>query len=197
MNRILKHTNESGRSMVEMLGVLAIVGVLSIGGIAGYSKAMAKFKVNKTLDQISMIITNVRTTFGNQSSYDGLNNANAIAYEIVGNDINQDGTLKNAFNGNVLINAVCEDGTYCPEFIIVYSGLEKSACATIASSDWGGSAASGLVSMTIGATGEDGAIEAEGIEGEEYTWEDDTLPIAYKDAFTACEGADAIQWKYN
>ena len=29
--------NESGRSMVEMLGVLAIIGVLSIGGIAGYT----------------------------------------------------------------------------------------------------------------------------------------------------------------
>ena len=26
---------EKGRSMVEMLGVLAIIGVLSIGGIAG------------------------------------------------------------------------------------------------------------------------------------------------------------------
>ena len=31
-----------GRSMIEMLGVLAIVGVLSVGGIAGYSKAMEK-----------------------------------------------------------------------------------------------------------------------------------------------------------
>ena len=30
-------TTESGRSMVEMLGVLAIIGVLSIGGIAGYT----------------------------------------------------------------------------------------------------------------------------------------------------------------
>ena len=29
----MKNTNESGRSMVEMLGVLAIIGVLSIGGI--------------------------------------------------------------------------------------------------------------------------------------------------------------------
>ena len=32
----------SGRSMIEMLGVLAIIGVLSVGGIAGYSKAMQK-----------------------------------------------------------------------------------------------------------------------------------------------------------
>ena len=29
--------NESGRSMVEMLGVLAIIGVFSVGGIAGYT----------------------------------------------------------------------------------------------------------------------------------------------------------------
>ena len=41
--------NQSGRSMVEMLGVLAIIGVLSVGGIAGYSKAMAKFKLSKAI----------------------------------------------------------------------------------------------------------------------------------------------------
>lgn len=29
---------QSGRSMVEMLGVLAIIGVLSTSGIAGYTK---------------------------------------------------------------------------------------------------------------------------------------------------------------
>ena len=37
----------AGRSMVEMLGVLAIIGVLSVGAIAGYSKAMMKYKLNK------------------------------------------------------------------------------------------------------------------------------------------------------
>ena len=45
-----------GRSMIEMLGVLAIVGVLSVGGIAGYSKAMEKFKVNKLVEEYSMLI---------------------------------------------------------------------------------------------------------------------------------------------
>ena len=45
-----------GRSMVEMLGVLAIVGVLSVGGIAGYSKAMNKYKLNKQAEQISTLI---------------------------------------------------------------------------------------------------------------------------------------------
>lgn len=39
--------NETGRSMVEMLGVLAVIGVLSIGGISGYKAAMNRIELNK------------------------------------------------------------------------------------------------------------------------------------------------------
>ena len=46
---------QSGRSMVEMLGVLAIIGVLSVGAIAGYSKAMMKYKLNKMIDQYNQL----------------------------------------------------------------------------------------------------------------------------------------------
>ena len=42
--------NESGRSMVEMLGVLAIIGVLSVGGIAGYTMAMNRYRANEVID---------------------------------------------------------------------------------------------------------------------------------------------------
>ena len=63
--------NESGRSMIEMLGVLAIIGVLSVGGIAGYSKAMNKYRINKTIEQITLIAGNVRTFFGSQKNYRG------------------------------------------------------------------------------------------------------------------------------
>ena len=49
--------SQSGRSIIEMLGVLAIIGVLSIGGIAGYSKAMEKWKINKTISEYSMLMT--------------------------------------------------------------------------------------------------------------------------------------------
>ena len=51
--------NQNGRSMIEMLGVLAIIGVLSIGAIAGYSKAMFKYKMNKTMDIISHAVARV------------------------------------------------------------------------------------------------------------------------------------------
>ena len=48
--------SENGRSMVEMIGVLAIIGVLSVGAIAGYSKAMTKYKLNKQAEQISWLL---------------------------------------------------------------------------------------------------------------------------------------------
>lgn len=51
--------NQSGRSMVEMLGVLAIVGVLSVGGLAGYSQAMFKYKLNKQAEQLNTIFNAV------------------------------------------------------------------------------------------------------------------------------------------
>ena len=49
----------AGRSMVEMLGVLAIIGVLSVGAIAGYSKAMMKYKLNQHAVAVNMLINNV------------------------------------------------------------------------------------------------------------------------------------------
>ena len=40
---------ESGRSMVEMLGTLAVIGVLSVGSIAGYRYAMDNYYTNEIL----------------------------------------------------------------------------------------------------------------------------------------------------
>jgi type II secretory pathway pseudopilin PulG len=55
----LRKTNETGRSMVEMLGVLAIMGVLSVGGVYGYGVAMKKHKANELLHQASMLATTI------------------------------------------------------------------------------------------------------------------------------------------
>ena len=48
-----KLKSQSGRSMVEMLGVLAIIGVLSVGGIAGYSLSMRRHRANAIIDAVS------------------------------------------------------------------------------------------------------------------------------------------------
>ena len=46
--------NERGRSMVEILGVLAIIGVLSFGGIQGYRYAMEKHRANDIVNEVNL-----------------------------------------------------------------------------------------------------------------------------------------------
>ena len=58
----------TGRSMVEMLGVLAIIGVLSVGAIAGYSKAMMKYKMNQAADAYNHLIATVIEKIAQDSS---------------------------------------------------------------------------------------------------------------------------------
>ena len=54
-NKKNQEASEDGRSMVEMLGVLAIIGVLSIGGIAGYSMAMNRYRANEIIDTAAKV----------------------------------------------------------------------------------------------------------------------------------------------
>ncbi len=159
---------ESGRSMIEMLGVLAIIGVLSVGGIAGYSKAMNKFKTNKVADNVSMIVTNIRTLYAQQKTYDGLDNKSAVAMGVVPDELvtnATDGTLTNAFLGSVEIKAAdvkgadaSADGTDMG-FTVRFSGLTKEACVTLATNDWGSGYSAGFVGMKVAGTA-DGAEEA-------------------------------------
>ena len=46
--------DQSGRSMVEIIATLSIIGVLSIGGIAGYSYGMNKYRANMTVNDVNL-----------------------------------------------------------------------------------------------------------------------------------------------
>ena len=151
---------QSGRSMIEMLGVLAIVGVLSVAGIAGYSKAMAKYKTNKLIDQVSTVAANVRTTFAGQGNYKGLDSETAYNLGIFPEETAKDcssgfalSCLRNAFGGGFMVTLVVDDGdaTYPSGFVIGMDGLSKDACSAILSTDWG--AASGFWGYDGGASG--------------------------------------------
>ena len=108
----LEKSASTGRSMVEMLGVLAIIGVLSVGAIAGYSKAMMKYKLNKQAEQLSTVI-NAVATYGLQiksnpvpvgsssriSIIPALNKLNYIPKEMLKN--NQNDYIYDVFNSQI------------------------------------------------------------------------------------------------
>ena len=103
--KFLEDGVQCGRSMIEMLGVLAIIGVLSVGGIQGFSKAMETYQSHKQLEQINSLIYHIlelRDTFKqdyrNQSTtrINGLMGAiNALGYlpddmKLISNETAQD-----------------------------------------------------------------------------------------------------------
>ncbi|MBR6674664.1 MAG: hypothetical protein IKL32_01935, partial [Alphaproteobacteria bacterium] len=86
---------ESGRSMVEMLGTLAIIGVLSIGGIAGYKYGMDKYRANQTVNDIMLRAVDLiaQATQGQEAlTLSEWQNDNSV-YDISGEDYTEDNLI--------------------------------------------------------------------------------------------------------
>lgn len=49
-----KKITEYGRTMLETLSVLAVMGVLSVGGVAGYKTAMERYKANNLMHEVTL-----------------------------------------------------------------------------------------------------------------------------------------------
>lgn len=183
-------SQQDGRSMVEILGVLAIIGILSVGGIAGYSKAMAKYKLTKTQDQLQLLTINIRSAFAGSASFEDLTNASAVKLNIVpaemlpgglGTEVTKEGGIINAFSGGVIIKA--KDGNN-QHFTIEFNKLGGVTCTSLASSDWG---TEGLVKMTVG----NGTSEVETYQ--------EKLPLSASVAVNYCNGTNDqnhIVWEY-
>ena len=154
---------ESGRSMIEMLGVLAIIGVLSVGGLAGYNMAMGRVRVNRVIDELQLVAVNVRTAVPNG------------VYDNIGTIVNSMGILT-TLNENLaalgagakaeVISQKSIGGTKLDRFAISFVKLPVDACRRIAGLDWGTESyvaadtepKDGSQVTTTNATGSSGAI---------------------------------------
>lgn len=69
---LMNNRIQSGRSMIEMLGVLAIVGILSIGSLAAYSMAITSHNANQAINEIKTVITQTIDLYAEENSYESL-----------------------------------------------------------------------------------------------------------------------------
>ena len=86
-----------GRSMVEMLGVLAIIGVLSVGALAGFNKAMMNHKLNKQIEQFNSLLTSVINHADNFRDISGNINQYIISLKELSPDMVVDGRIYDTF----------------------------------------------------------------------------------------------------
>lgn len=161
----MRKSPQTGRSMIEMLGVLAIIGVLSVGGIAGFSKAMLKYKINSTVNQISHTVARIRLAFIGQKDYSGMGDdesdvnsvmvgANIIPPECYARDqkgnVLKPYTFKNKFKGNLKIRNIdkLKEGDRAA-FAIKYDYIPKPACIELATVPWDATNDTGYIGVII------------------------------------------------
>ena len=186
----IKIKNQNGRSMIEMLGVLAIIGVLSVGGIAGYSKAMMKYRINKTIEQITLIAGNVRTFFAPQRNYEDvfdpdhddhwkiIRKAKLVPEEMW--EYETDGTtfkqFTHVFGGTMgLYKDSKTSNTDDKAFRIDLDNIPSEACIELVSQDWS--------SANIG------AVEVDWVKGAKAL----KSPAEVDEAVEVCEHTDKNQ----
>jgi Tfp pilus assembly protein PilE len=201
-----------GRSMIEMLGVLAIIGVLSVGGIAGYTKAMMKVKINKTVDLVSQIEANIKTLYKSQSSYEGLseevvqkaklapeeifNGGSHSRADFMNDTFNGNTNMSNPFGGGVQIFPATKEsnnGYDGKAFSIGLSDIPEDACIELATLDWGATTSAGLISVAVNIAS--GMALDSCSSGGETACNGDIMSVS--DAATYCSGNNnRILWTF-
>ncbi|MBR1825385.1 MAG: hypothetical protein IJ770_02245 [Alphaproteobacteria bacterium] len=166
--------NQNGRSMIEMLGVLAIIGVLSVGGLAGYAKMMAQYRINTTLQQIQIMTSKLSVQGSNGGSYEGLSAYTAYRLGALPSEIVESvdtsaktATLSNIYAGAVklepasVLSGTCGEGCDYQAYTITYTNLPEEACLALGGSTWNSAQNSSMIGFGVGSADNENNIKSE------------------------------------
>ena len=106
---------ESGRSMIEMVGVLAVMGLITAGAFVLISSAMKSQKTSRLDDDVSAIVAGVRLLYNSADNFSGLTNE-ALGVIGYGSDV------KNPYGGSYYVSG---SGT---TFYVYVDALSQSEC---------------------------------------------------------------------
>lgn len=197
--------NESGRTMVEMLAVIVIVGVLTVGGITANSIANRLFRENIVYEEVETLISGITDTYSWARSYSDLNDQTVCDNEIVAgicicDEIKKEVDeeiittkdnckLKNVFGGSITIHPADNGQT----FLIKYANVPSTVTEKLEEKAWQNayivrSTCSGDICSVIFAP-DDGADRGTE-EGSDYPIEDSPCQNSYDCDIASCEVCD-------
>ena len=144
---------ESGRSMIEMVGVLAVMGLITAGAFVLISSAMRSQKISRADDDISAIAAGVRLLYNTSENFSGVagSDSGVSTLKVLGyNNVtppygsgsyalteckpttNSDGVLTSCTKNSTPANNT--------HFAITFPmGTDQGQCNTLAKRTWAGS----------------------------------------------------------
>ena len=147
---------QNGRSMLEMLGVLAIIGVLTVGGFNLVTKVNNSNQINTVVDEVSGLARKVRSVARDYDSGDGTFMkyvCKAKAYpdtldcDLAEGSEADDTCNCSTFTGNADTTYTVAKASYPSLFTLTVGGLDDETCMALLTSNWGSESSTGFVSI--------------------------------------------------
>ena len=145
---------QSGRSMIEMVGVLAVMGLITAAAFVLINSALASQRLSRLDDDVSAIVQGVRLLYNSQPDFHGVDTTavtgkpgnSTLVLLGFGSDAKP---YTNPYGGDYLLTSDDTNRT----FTIEISGLGSKTCTMLAARDWNGggkdaACANGSVTVT-------------------------------------------------
>lgn len=182
--------NQSGRSMMEMLGVLAIIGVLSVGGFGMVQKMRTTYNANKVIDEISELSRKVRIV-ARDFSGSASDSMNSYVRDAKAYPEGLEGTGTAVFSGADGVNySITYQGSDYVLFTITATNVPEDVCMQIVTSDWGSNATSGFRGLTVG--GASSAVNTSLANGTSVS----SKPMSIGSAASSCSDGATIHMSF-
>ena len=129
---------QSGRSMIEMLAVIAIMGIIVVSATIGINQGMVKYNSSKLHTDMQSIADDVYNLYNWSRGYQGIMGTAGLCAEDVFPDGCNGGTANNPFGGTYTVaTAPCPDDNTLTCLKITADNVPAEECALLVTNDWG------------------------------------------------------------
>lgn len=142
-------THEKGATLIEVLGVLAVVATIAIGMFTGISRMNQKIKLTQAQTEVTDIVKAMRTQF---SSFTPSSITSQGLYDVgIFKNIDEEGKSANVYGTEMVMEL--KSDVENPYFTFSYKDISTSACPDLLLGDWGNDPSSGLKEIKVEGTG--------------------------------------------
>ena len=195
--------NQCGATLLEMMGVLAIAGILTASVWKLTDHALHRYRISRITIQVQSLQKGISRFFASKGNYNALDE-DGIVKKLFDNNVipssmrAEEGVIRHVFGGEVFLanlRYAHEASNASTGFSITFTGLSKKVCAEVATISWPENDMANMMSVKIGET--------------KFVWpsyastsEDvKVLPITVGDAFDVCMSDDgettrSITWEF-
>ena len=140
--RKMTKKHESGRSMIEMVGVLAVMGLITAAAFVLITSAMRSQKLSRADDDVAALAAGVRLLYNNTTSFTGIGSANVL--KVLGFD-----TVKAPYGNDTYTVGAAQQSTKGDRFYISFNAGDATTCAGLAGRTWGNGGAAKCNGTTL------------------------------------------------